>query len=391
MGSWRGRWVDGLVVAATALFVIGSTLASAARGGGSMTLLGWTLLTTACGVLAWRRRYPVAVLCTTLLACALYYPLTGPGSPVLLTFVVALFSAAAQGRMAFSTGAAVVAMALTLVGEFAGSRRHLDDIALFMLTGWLVAVLAVGFVVHHRKAFLREAEQRAVAAERGREALASQRATEERLRIARELHDVLGHNISLINVQASAALHRLDRDGADEQRSALAAIKDSSHQALRELRATLGVLRQADERAPLVVPGLAALDELLDGARSTGLAVRSEVAGDPAGVPPRVDLAAYRIVQEALTNVCRHARAASAVVRIRYTEREVRVEVDDDGPGDGLGDGLGDGEGGEPDAGDGSGIRGMRERARALGGSLTVGSRAGGGFRVRALLPFEAA
>ena len=370
-----GRWTDPLAAAAVGVFVTSATLFAAASGDGRMTPLGWTLIVLSAAVLVWRRRFPVAVLFVTLLACSLYYPLTGPGSPILLTFVVALFSAAADGRIVIAIGTAVLAMGLTLVGEFAGPRRHLDNIALFMLVGWLVAVIAVGAVVHGRKAFLHEAERRALAAEQGREAEARRRATEERLRIARELHDVLGHNISLINVQAGAALHRLDRDGPaeDGSRAALAAIKDSSRQALRELRGTLGVLRQVDEAAPLAVPGLGAVDELVERARSTGLDVRREVAGEPAPVPPGVDLAAYRIVQEALTNVSRHARAAHAVVRIGYAEREVTVEVDDDGAGGEV----------RP----GNGIRGMDERARALGGSLRVGARDGGGFRVRATLP----
>lgn len=371
------------MAAAVGVFVISATLVAAASGDGRMTPLGWTLIVISAGALALRRRFPVTVLCVTLLACSLYYPLTGPGSPILLTFVVALFSAAAEGRVSVAIGTAALAMGLTLVGEFAGPRRHLDNIALFLLVGWLVAVIAVGSVVHGRKAYLREAERRAEAAEQGREAEARRRATEERLRIARELHDVLGHNISLINVQAGAALHRLDRNGPaeDGSRSALAAIRDSSRQALRELRGTLGVLRQVDEAAPLAVPGIGAVDELVERARSTGLDVRREVAGEPRSLPPGVDLAAYRIVQEALTNVSRHARATRAVVRIGYAEKEVSVEVEDDGTG-------GDGTGGEVRPG--NGIRGMDERARALGGSLTAGARDDGGFRVLARLPLGA-
>jgi signal transduction histidine kinase len=187
---------------------------------------------------------------------------------------------------------------------------------------------------------------------------------------------VLGHNISLINVQASAALHRLTKNPNDDPtaQDALSAIKATSKQALRELRATLGVLRQVDEDAPLEpAASLSELDTLLDRARSTDLAVRREVAGEPRAVPPEVDLAAYRIVQEALTNVARHAGARTAVVRIGYRDEEVCVQVDDDGRG-------GTAKGG-------SGIRGMRDRARALGGELSAGARPEGGFRVLARLP----
>jgi signal transduction histidine kinase len=263
-----------------------------------------------------------------------------------------------------------VAAAGTAVGELTSPIEHLDSISMFLLAGWAVAVIAMGVGVRTRKAYLREAERRA--AEEAR-----QQGTDERLRMARELHDVLGHNISLINVQASAALHRLTKDPGDDPVDALTAIKETSRQALRELRATLGVLRQVDEDAPLEpAASLSGLDALLDRARSTGLAVRGEVAGAPRPVPPEVDLAAYRIVQEALTNVARHAAAATAVVRIGYQDEDVCVQVDDDGTG---------GPGGP--AKGGSGIRGMRERARALGGELSAGARPEGGFRVLARLP----
>lgn len=379
MDLWppRGRAADVTVAAVVGVFVIASTAGVPERAGVEPSPLGWVLLVGSCLALVWRRRFPVAVMLTTLLACSLYYPFVGTGGPILLTYVVGLFGAAAAGRVAVAAGVAAVTFAATLVGEFAGPVRHLDDIALFMLAGWLVAVIAVGAVLHGRRVYLAEADRRAVAAQREARAEAGRRATEERLRIARELHDVLGHNISLINVQASAALHRLDRAGTPVPRDALVAIKDTSRQALRELRGTLGLLRQVDEPAPLEplpVPGLAALDQLVEHARLAGLEVRSEVDGEPAPVPCGVDLAAYRIVQEALTNVTRHAAAATAVVRVRYGDGEVCVRVDDDGVG-------------PADALPGNGIRGMTERARQLGGTLTTSARAGGGFTVSARLP----
>ncbi|WP_154814272.1 sensor histidine kinase [Actinophytocola xinjiangensis] len=381
------------MAAATGAFVTVATLLAAASGDGEMTALGWVLIVSSAAVLGWRRRYPVAVLAATLLACSLYYPLTGPGSPIVLTFAVALFSAAARGRVAVAAGTAVLAVGLTVAGELATTEaRHLDNISMFLMVGWFVAVIAVGAVVHGRRELLREAESRARVAEHGREAEAARRATEERLRIARELHDVLGHNISLINVQASAALHRLDRDGPapDGSRPALAAIKDSSRQALRELRGTLGVLRQVDEAAPLAVPGLDAVDDLLDRARAAGLDVHREVSGEPARLPPGVDLAAYRIVQEALTNVTRHAGAGRVVVRISYTDEEVSVQVDDNGSGGTGTNGVRPGNGIAGNGIQGNGIQGMRERARALGGTLVAGARDGGGFRVLARLPLGA-
>ena len=369
METWlpHGRVADALVAVATGVLVIGTTVWSATVGDGSLNALGWVLLVTSCSALYLRRHYPVAVLAYTLLACGFYYPLVGAGSPIVLTFMIALFSAAAAGHLMAAVAAVVVAGAGTAVGELTSPIEHLDSVSLFLLAGWAVAVIAMGIGARTRKAYLRETERRA--AEEAR-----QRGTDERLRMARELHDVLGHNISLINVQASAALHRLTKDPGDDPVEALTAIKDTSKQALRELRATLGVLRQVDEDAPLEpAASLGGLDALLDRARSTGLAVRGEVAGEPRPVPPEVDLAAYRIVQEALTNVARHAGAGTAVVRIGYRDEDVCVQVDDDGQG-------GSTKGG-------TGIRGMRERARALGGELDAGTRPEGGFRVRARLP----
>jgi signal transduction histidine kinase len=199
------------------------------------------------------------------------------------------------------------------------------------------------------------------------------------MRIARELHDVLAHNISLINVQAGVALHLMDEQPG-QSRSALAAIKQASNDALGELRSVLDVLRQGDEAPPRTpASGLAHLERLVAGAEATGLQVRTRVDGTPRPLPAGTDLAAYRIVQEALTNVTRHAGPASATVLIAYGENDLTVQVDDDGRG--------------PVAagnGSGNGIRGMRERVAALGGELAAGPRPGGGFRVKARLPLEA-
>ena len=133
-----GRWTDLVVAAGTGGFVGAATLLAAANGGGAMTVLGSTLIVGSSVVLGWRRRFPVAVLCATLLACSLYYPLTGPGSPIVLTFVVALFTAAAEGRLAVAVGTAATAMALMLLGESASPKQHLDSIALFLMAGWFV-------------------------------------------------------------------------------------------------------------------------------------------------------------------------------------------------------------------------------------------------------------
>ncbi|GLZ15134.1 two-component sensor histidine kinase [Actinomadura sp. NBRC 104425] len=382
---WRGCRADAALAAAVFAVMAAAALAASVRdGSGSSRVpwLGWPLMTAACAALYWRRVRPVTVCTVTLVACAVYYPCTEPDGPLLITFVIALYTVAAEGAVAVAVLLGAAAMAFVAYGEMTSTVNHLQDAALWMLAGWFVAVIAVGGVVRNRRAYLREAERRALAAERGREEEARRRATEERLRIARELHDALGHNISLINVQANAALHGLARapDGAE---AALSAIRQASKDALRELRATLGVLRQVDEAgretpAEPAAPGLARLDELTGRAGTAGLAVHTSVEGEPRPLPPDTDLAAYRIVQEALTNVTRHSDAASARVRIRYGDDALHVEIEDDGPA-----------AAKPAPGGGTGVDGMRERARALGGELTARARPGGGFRVRARLPLH--
>jgi signal transduction histidine kinase len=344
---------DTLVAAAVTLAVLVSTMLTVDLKGGNERLdaLGVVLIVVSGGMLAFARRYPVVVAIGTAVGSGIYYPFVGAGGPILITFILALYFVAAAGRMLAATAIGVLAMAAIVVGEVLSPRRHLDNIALFMLLGWIVAMIALGTVGNSRRAFAAEASRRAT--------------SDERLRIARELHDVLAHNISLINVQASAALHR--KNGSLE---ALEAIKQASKEALIEVRATLGVLRAVDEEAPIRPPGLHQLPELVDRTRAAGLTVT--VDGAPRPLPPEVDLAAYRIIQEALTNVTRHASASSVHVRITYGDKDMSVQVNDDG------------RGGDPIAG--NGIRGMTERAQALGGTLTVTATATG-TRVAALLP----
>jgi signal transduction histidine kinase len=248
--------------------------------------------------------------------------------------------------------------------------------AFITVVGWMIAMIAAGGVTRNRRAYLHEVEQRALEAEHTKEAEASRRETEERLRIARELHDVLGHNISMINVQAGAALHGI-RKRPEDAEAALKAIKETSRETLRELRTTLGVLRQVDEDAPTTpAASLARLDALV---KETGLSVRTEVTGSLDEVPTEVDLAAVRIIKEALTNVSRHSGTDQATVTVNHSEGKVEVEVEDHGPGATYTDGSG------------YGLRGMRERATALGGTLDAGPLPEGGFRVVATLPLNGA
>ena len=273
----------------------------------------------------------------------------------------------------------------------------------FYAAGWIISA---GFgVVASRvwRLHLREVEQRAEEAERTRDEVARRRAVEERLRIARELHDSLTHNISVICVQSGVAVH-LARKRGEEVSPALLAIQEASADAARELRTTLGVLRSDEDGDS---SGLGHLDSLAARARAAGLPVTVNVTGTKRSLPPEVDQAAYRIVQEALTNVSRHAGQASAWVHLRYTPDVLEIQVDDDGAGISIapatsnktsngrsnatsnGTSNGNGINNGHSTSNGLGLIGMRERVTALGGRLHAGPRDGGGFQVRAEIPAE--
>jgi signal transduction histidine kinase len=222
---------------------------------------------------------------------------------------------------------------------------------------------------------VRDAERRADEAERTKDEAARREAMEERLRIARELHDSLTHSISVIQVQAGVAVHLARKHGEDVP-PALLAIQEAGADAVRELRATLGVLRAEEDGDG---SGLGQLDSLVARAQAAGLPVTVTVTGGQRPLPRDVDQAAYRIVQEALTNVSRHAGRACASVHLHYTPDALAVQVDDDGRGTGA----------RP-PGPGLGLAGMRERVSALGGRLRAGPRDDGGFQVRAELPARA-
>lgn len=362
----HGAAADAVAAVAVAAVVVAGTLLPSRPPAAQPDVWGWVIALAACAALCLRRRHPLAVAVFTLVACAVYYPVTAVDGPVVLTFVVALYTAAAHRHLLGASVLAGVALFAVAYGERGRETSPLADAAPFLLAGSLLAVVAVGAYLAEVRRRGRDAQERA--AEEFR-----RRATDERLRIAAELHDVLGHHISLINVQASAALHGLARDpgGAAD---ALDTIKRTSREALGQLRATLGVLRAGDGAPTAPAPGLAGLDELVGRARTAGLAVTMLVEGTARPVPPEVDLAAFRIVQESLTNVARHAAATVALVRTRYEADAVHVQVDDNGRGG-------------PVNGGGTGLRGMADRARSVGGELTAAPRLEGGFRVRARLP----
>jgi signal transduction histidine kinase len=357
------------------------------------------LVLAAPAALIWRRTHPPVALGAAFVSVLTYAALDYPKGPIFFGAVAAYMNAVVHGRRRLAVG--TLAAAWVVAGWLLPLRHDNpwpDWAVVAGLTAWMLVIGSASELA--RSALERVTERRAARAE-----LARRRVSEERLRIAHELHDVLAHNISLINVRAGVALHLIDEDpdgvDPDQVRPALAAIKDASKDALGELRSVLDVLRQGESAAPLApTAGLDDLDGLVERARGTGLDVRLERVGpDGAGLPAPtltrdlpagVDLAAFRIVQEALTNVVRHAEATRATVRVRRTADEIEVRVDDDGVGaegtDASRDPLAD-----PDAAGGRGIAGMRERAFALGGTAEAGPRPGRGFRVRARLPLGGA
>jgi len=333
------------------------------------------LIVIASVALAFRRRAPVAVLVAVFATVLVYEMLGYANGPMWLFLVVALLNAVIQGdRLA---AAAVVLLGFALFPWLDHLLRdgHSPSVAsLAALGAWLLVLFGVGEAIRIRR-------ERAAEAIRIHDEEALRRASEERLRIARELHDALGHHLSLISVQAGVALH-VNETLPEEVRGSLSAIKDASKEALTELRSVLEILRQDGERAPRSPTStLARLDELVAQSRAAGLEVHAETEGRIRPLPFGVDVAAFRIVQEALTNVARHAGSASATVRVTYADDELTLEVVDDGGGEPT----------APSSGGGKGLVGMRERVAALGGVVEAGPRAEGGFRVWARLPLEPA
>jgi signal transduction histidine kinase len=317
-----------------------------------------------------RRRHPLAAFAVTGSAALLYYPLGHPDAPLAAGFVIALYTVARDCRRVLALGGMLLLLAgFPLVSLLLHGRPEPIDTTAGV-GAVLLATVGAGEAARARRERSEAAERRAAEAEASREETALRREEQERLRIARELHDVMAHQISLISVQAGAALHRRDPDAAF---TALEHIRAASGDALREFRSVLQVLRPADEARPGGA-SLARLPELLDQVRAAGMEVR--LTGDPtAELSPRVGLAAYRIVQESLSNVLRHAGAEVVRVDIRWTHTNLTLHVEDDGAG------------GQAAAERGHGLRGMAERAEAVGGRVTAGRGPHGGFRVLAELP----
>ena len=349
----------------------------------STVVLGYGLVLLHTLPLAARRRFPLAVLGISVASGLAFAAIGLPAAFLGLPILVPIYTVAAYGdRWVPLAGLAVVEVGLAAVqltrGRFEDPAAW-GQFALIIAAAWLL-----GHFVHNYRAHAARLEERTAELEQAREELARRAVVEERLRLARELHDVVAHAMSVIAVQSGVGAHVASTQ-PQEAAKALATIERTSRAALTELRRLLGVLRQDSEPGGSLapVPGLADLEGLLAEVAKAGLAVRLRVEGTPLPLPPGVDLSAYRIVQEALTNVVKHAGPARAQVVVGYRDHEVTVEVSDDGRG--VTAPTDDGP-----ARIGHGLIGMRERVAAFGGDLEAGPRRGGGFRVAARLPLAA-
>ncbi|MEU6205508.1 sensor histidine kinase [Micromonospora musae] len=336
------------------------------------------LVVVMAAALAACRRYPAPALIVVSAAMLALHVRVHPGASAAFPVLGAVYVAAWRGHRTTAALASLVFLSGFLAHDVsvAPAGRPGQQIVerTSLLLGWFVAANVAGLVGRQRRAYLEQVEQRAVEAERTREEVALRRAGEERLRIARDLHDSLTHNISVIKVQAGIAVH-LARKHGEEPSAALLAIQEASGAAMRELRATLGALRSPSDEDRV---GLARVGELAERTRAAGVPVQVTVTGQPRELPGEVDQAGYRVVQEALTNVARHAGPATAQIHVEYAPAQLTVSVTDDGRAAPVGSPT-----------PGVGLRGMRERVTGLGGTLDAAARDDGGFGVRATFPLD--
>ena len=367
---------DVLLAVATALVAVASVTVSTEPDSRPPDVLAFGLAASFGGILLLRRRWPLPVLVVSVAVLQAYHVLSYPAIGMTL-LAVAFYTVAVRGQMAWGLTIGVVVLVYEFLWRALFDPEPLLEVVVSGLwpTTMIIAVLLLGDAVRSRRALAVETAQRLAAAEREREREAERRVVEERLRISRELHDVVAHTVTAIGVQARVLADSID-DHPEHARAAIDAIRAAIGDAMSQLRATVGVLRH-DRGEPLApTPSLAGLDGLIETAGGD-VSVTMRVDGEPRPLPPTVDLTAYRIIQESLTNVVRHANATAATVMLCYQPDVLVVEVTDNG----------DGRGGASTGG--HGLLGMAERAQAIGGRLVAESGAQGGFRVIARLPIE--
>jgi len=375
------RLVDGVLALVLVFIGTGSAIAGSAGR--------WVLLPISVALVipvVFRRKYPVGAFAAATVIGALQVLLTSRPSAADFAVVVLLYTLAAYRPRSVSVPGLAVCLLGSVVGVVHWTPGRLGVlqtvvVGSIMFAGPALLAWVLGDSMRYRRAYYASLEDRAARLERERDAQAQIAAATERARIARELHDVVAHNVSVMVVQANGASYALDTE-PEKARQALAAIASTGRQALAEMRRLLGVLRSGDGETGLApLPGIGQLSELLEQTRASGLAVAFTVEGVPGPLPGGVALAAYRIVQESLTNTRKHGGPnASAQVTLRYCEDVLVLRITDDGRGAAA---AGDGAG--------HGLTGMQERVALYGGTLQAGPRPGGGYRVTARLPLAPA
>jgi signal transduction histidine kinase len=377
MEATRVRTLDVALAAVGAAALVAVMAATEGDPGDrSFDALAGVLVAVAGGVLALHRRAPLLVLAVSTAAVALYGLREYPGGAVYLTVIGAIFAVAVARGPARAAVPAALTTVVLVVTTFDGSAA----LEIELWVSWAAGALLLGGSVLGRRAERAALEERARHLAESRDEEARRRVAEERVRIARDLHDSVAHSMASISVQAGVGAHVLD-DRPEDARAALLAIKHASRNALAELRASLGMLRSSGAAPREEAAGLDRLPALVESSRAGGLPVEVLVEGNAGPLPPAVDMAAFRVVQESLTNVIRHAGPARATVAVRHANGSVEIEVTDDGRGVAAGNRDAGGEGG------GHGLAGMRERAALLGGEMEAGPRRGGGYRVWVRFP----
>lgn len=371
--------VDLVIAAAISMIGLAIATTEARTAGAALSVRDVAASLLAFILLVSRRRYPVQVLVLAVIGAVLSMKPTP--EPVVLAVValIALYTVASTtNRMTAWSAGAATALAL-IAGVWVAAPGHWAET--LAVIAWTGMATAAGEAVRNRRGYLKAVEERAERAERALKEEARRQVVEERLRIARELHDVVAHHIALINVQAGVASHLL-RDDPDGASKALGHVRQGARSVLDELGGILSVLRQPEDLAEPMepLPTLEQLDQLVDSFTAAGLGVERRIAGARRPLPPAVTLIGYRIVQESLTNVHKHGGGAAALLRLDYGPDELSIEV------------VNGGGGSDVDASNrpGHGIVGMRERVAAVSGTLDIGLTPDGRFRVFARLPIPA-
>lgn len=374
----RGRLVDLLV--ALAVFLYNLPILPVYVTGGSRLVAGYAISVFLCAPYVFRRRYPLAVFGITMAAASAQLLLGTGLIPADIILLPVVYTVATRFRWPVSVTATVIVIVWFLIAEV---PRFEDD---YLDIGDLVAIVALialaatwGTLVRTRRNYIASLEERARRLEREREVHAQIAVAEERAKIAREIHDIVSHSLSVVVIMSDGAASKIDTE-PERAKAAMYTVRDTGRGALAEMRRMLGVLRDDEPGSHAPQPGIAQLPQLVEESRSAGLPVTLTVEGEPVPVSSGLDLTTYRVVQEALTNARRHAGPSlqEVDVRVRYTGTDLEIRVVDDGRG------FRD----EPDPeSSGHGLIGMRERVTAYGGTLQHGMRAGGGFEVFAVLP----